>query len=399
MSTPRQKAEDRPISFVLHNMAKGEDPIEVPLVLRPEDLTRSDVSRLSVTQTLGGAFADNFGRGVPTVQISGHTGWGAGSRKNGFLEFQNLYDKIFTQWHALRAEAVEDNKDPDLVKLIFADKLDEFTWVVAPQNFVLRRSRSRPLLSQYQITLTWLSYDAKETEDALAALKAKNAAAGLLKAGGLESLLQSLEEITKSITDKITKVLGPIRKAIDKFTALTAKVLSTVNRIVTAVLQVPAALAGQMILMAQSLTKAASNIYHSVAAVAAIPMIAKAYFMQVAGAFENAFCVLKNILKPNLLLPNYDDLYGASNCSSTSGGSPISPFALSNPFNVYQPPRRGEVWVDGIKQPDTPWVETPMSSAAVSSMNTLSTMDPVAPLPLETQAQHMDTVTAGLIAA
>ena len=399
MSTPKQKAEDRPISFVLHNMAKGEDPIEVPLVIRPEDLTRADVSRLSVSQTLGGAFADSFGAGVPTVQISGHTGWGAGNRKDGLAEFQNLHSMIFKRWHELRAAAIQENLDPDKVRLIFADLLDDFVWVVAPQNFVLRRSRSRPLLSQYQISLTWLSYDVTETMAALEALKAKNAAAGLTKEGALESLANSIFKIGQSIADKITAVLGPVRKAIDKFTALTAKVLQSVNKIVTGVLQVPAALASQAFLMAISLTKAASNIYHSVAAVASIPLITKAYFMSVAGAFENAFCVLSNVLKPRLLLPNYDDLYGSSNCSSTSGGSAISPYDLLNPFNVYQPPRRGAVYVEGEDGIFRDEQGTPMSTAGMTSLNTLATMDPVAPLSLDAQATHMDAVTGALVLA
>lgn len=399
MSTPKQKAEERPISFVLHDLAMGTPPIEVPLVIRPEDLTRTEVSRLSVTQTLGGAFADSFGAGIPTVQISGHTGWGAGNRRNGEEEFHLLNDTIFKEWHDLRANAVKQNKDPDRVKLIFADKLDQFVYVVAPQNFVLRRSRSRPLLFQYQINLTWVSDDVAETMSALDALKATNLGAGALKLSALASLANSIKKITTSIANKITKVLGTIRSAVDKFTTLTASVLSTVNSIVTSVLQVPAALAVGLIGIATSLTKAASNIYHSVAAIASIPLITKAYFMQVAAAFDNAFCVLRNTLKPALLLPNYDDLYGASNCSSTTGGSPISPFDLLNPFNVYQPPKRGAVYVDGVRAPEGPYVETSVSADATASLNTLASMDLVNPLSLEAQAVHMGIVTSGLVPA
>lgn len=352
---------------------------------------------MAVTQTLGGAYVDNFGEGVPTVQISGHTGWGAGDRPDGRQAFFELHDDIFKQWHQQRAEAVEQNLDPDKVKLIFNDVLDSFTWVVAPQNFVLRRSRSRPLLSQYQINLSFVSYDVAETISALDALKARQLAAGSKKLGALESLAASIKKITKSIADKITRVLGPIRSAVDKFTQLTTTVLKSVNDIVLGVLSVPAALASQGLLLAQSLTKAASNIYHAVAAVASIPLITKAYFMQVASAFENAFCVLKNVLKPNLLLPNYDDLYGGSNCSSTSGGHALSPYDLLNPFNVYQPPRRGNVYVQGEDGVFRDSNGTPMTAEAQSSLNVLASMDPVNPLPLDVQAGHMDAVTSGLV--
>lgn len=396
MSTPNQKAEDRPISFVLHNTAKGTDPVELTLIIRPEDLTRSDASRMAVTQTLGGAYVDNFGPGVPTVQISGHTGWGSGGRPDGRQAFFELHDQIFSQWHQQRAEAVEQNLDPDKVKLIFNDVLDSFTWVVAPQNFILRRSRSRPLLSQYQINLSWVSYDVAETLSSLDALKAKTLGSGIKKLGALESLAASIKKITKSIADKVTQVLGPIRSAVDKFTQLTTSVLNSVNNIVLGVLSVPASVAAQGLLLAQSLTKAASNIYHTVAAVASVPLITKAYFMEVSAAFENAFCVLKNVLKPNLMLPNYDDLYGGSNCSSTSGGHALSPFDLMNPFNVYQPPRTGHVYIeqDGVTYRDG----QPLSADATSALHSLATMDVLNAPPLEVQAANMNTVVAGLAA-
>lgn len=391
MSTPSQKADVRPISFVLHDTAKGEAPVEVPLIIRPEDLTRTDVSRMNVTQTLGGAFVDDFGPGVPTVQISGHTGWGAGDRPDGREAFFELHDNIFSQWHQKRADAVKNNLDPDKVKLIFNDALDSFTWCVAPVNFVLRRSRSRPLLYQYQINLTWVSYDVAETISSLDALKSSQLSFGSNRLNALESLGASIKSVTKSIADRITQALGPIRRSVDNFTRLTTTAMHAVNDIVTGVLQVPAAVATSSLLIAQSLTRAASNIYHSVAAVASIPQVTRAYFMRVAAAFENAFCVLRNVLRPRVLLPDYSDLYGASNCSSTSGGHALSPYDLLNPFNIYQPGRTPPVYVDGIRQPDH------LSSAeALSSLHALATMDPVTPPPVATQAVHMDSVVSGL---
>lgn len=139
-----QKAEVRPISFTLNsggNFSSGN------LLIRPEDLTRTEPSRLSVTQTFGGAWADNFGRGVGTLTISGHTGWGQGNRFSGFDEFQSLYARVYQGWHAAGGQA----------ELVFADALDEFVWIVAPQVFTLKRNRQRPLLMMYNIVLTWLA--------------------------------------------------------------------------------------------------------------------------------------------------------------------------------------------------------------------------------------------------
>jgi hypothetical protein len=93
-----------------------------------------------------------LGVGLPTISLSGHTGWGAGTRPDGFQEFQDLYETVFAGWHDARQER-SNGTNPDDIKLIFADELDDFTWAVAPQSFVLKRNKSRPLLSTYQISM------------------------------------------------------------------------------------------------------------------------------------------------------------------------------------------------------------------------------------------------------
>lgn len=360
MATPNQKAEERPISFVLHNMVSG-DPVEVKLVIRPEDLTRTDTSRLTTTQTLGGAWADNFGPGIPTVQLAGHTGWGAGDRPDGLAEFQNLYETIFQAWHRERASVLKQGFDPSMVKLIFADKLDDFTWVVAPQNFVLKRNKSRPLLSQYQINLTWLSDGVSDVMDALQSLNPMNALDELEK-DGLESLLSSIERIGDFMKAGVTKVLGPIKAAFDKVVALTAKVLQSVTRVINTVKGVVGAVTNGLLSIATSLTRAAANVTNMVMSIMSLPQQIKAQFQRVCAAFNNAFCVIRNIFRRRAFLSNYDDLYGASNCSSTAGGRPISKYATSNPFPVFFPTKTSGVSV---------------TNTARASLTKLNNADPV----------------------
>lgn len=384
MTTPLQKAEDRPISFVLHNMALGSSPVEVKLVIRPEDLTRTDTSRLTTTQTLGGAWGDNFGPGIPTVQIAGHTGWGAGTRPDGFLEFQNLYSTIFQEWHKQRAEVLEMGLDPDLVRLIFADKLDDFTWVVAPQNFVLKRNKSRPLLSQYQINMTFLSYDVAETLDAMSMLTGGSLSD--LELDGLDSLeaaIKKVETFASDVKKSINGVLGPIQDAFNKVVTLTAKALNAVNRVIKAGMSVVSAVTNGLIGIATSLTRAAANVTGIVQNIISIPQRIKAQFMRVGAAFENAFCVLRNIFKKRKFMPNYDDLYGASMCSSTAGGRPISRYDTENPFPVYYPAKSSAVSV---------------SSSASSALNRLSSVDPVLARPTMAQlGADMNAVGSGVV--
>ena len=384
MATPNQKAEVRPISFVLHNMAFGFAPVHVPLVIRPEDLTRTDTSRLTTTQTLGGAWADNFGPGLPTVQISGHTGWGAGDRQNGLEAFQFLYDEVFKQWHAHRAAVLKLGMDPDLVKLIFSDQLDGFTWVVAPQNFVLKRNKSRPLLSQYQISLTYLSDDVAETMSALKSMSPLQALDELEK-DGLESLVSSIEKIGEFIKAGITKFLGPIKAAFDKVVALTAKVLNAVKRVIGTVKGVVNAVTSGLIGIATSLTRAAANVTNMITSIMSLPQQIKAQFQRVGSAFNNAFCVLKNVFRKRKFIPNYDDLFGASNCSSTAGGRPISKYAFENPFPTYYPESKSGISV---------------STTANASLNKLNSADPVLkPLTVTQIGSELDRVNAGVVVA
>jgi len=383
MAPARQKAEDRPISFVFHNMATGSAPVELRLVIRPEDLTRTDRSRLTTTQTLGGAWADNFGPGVPQVVLAGHTGWGQGGRPDGQIEFQRLHETVFRRWHEERAAALRDGLDPDQVKLIFSDALDDFTWVVAPQAFVLRRNKARPLLSQYQITMNWLSDDVAQT---MGALQSQSLSA--LEALGLSSLEQSIREIeafAAGLRDQIGAVLGPIKTAFERFVQLTATVLSTVQRVVAAGMSVVSAVTGSLLSIAGNLARAGANITRTFQSIVSMPNRIRAQFARVGSAFNNAFCVLKNAFRRRATIGNYDDLYGASTCSSTAGGRPISRFATENPFPLLFPLEEAPVQV---------------TAEAAESLTALQQADPVLAPPSAAELESsMAIITQGVAVA
>ena len=381
MTTPIQKAETRPISFVLHDMAANTVPVETRLVIRPEDLTRNSPSSLTTVRTLGGAWADSFGQGLPTVNISGTTGWGAGSRPDGLVAFQGLYDNVFTQWHKLRAQALEKGQDPNLVKLLFADYLDKFIWVVAPQNFILRRNKSRPLLSQYQIQMTWVSDDFKQSMDALEA-SMSSAEISFLEQSGIMGLLADIEDVGRFIQSKVSQVLGAIKGVFDKLVALTAKVLGIVTRLVNTVKGVVNSVTSGLLGIAIDLTRAATNVTNMVMQITSLPQVIQAQFQFLASVFNNSFCIMQNIFRRRTFLPNYYDLYGASNCSSTAGGSPISMYATANPFPVYFP-----------ATPGSPVITTP----AVASLTRLSSVDPVLnPMSAGQMTSDMKIVTSGV---
>ena len=78
MAPPSQKF--RRIGFAL--TGPGPD-VRYDFVIRPEELTRQEASRLAVQQTLGGAWVDSFGRNLSSITIAGHTGWRGGFLTSG----------------------------------------------------------------------------------------------------------------------------------------------------------------------------------------------------------------------------------------------------------------------------------------------------------------------------
>lgn len=334
-----QKAEARPISFVLDDTTSGAAPVSVSLVIRPEDLTRTDSSRIATHQTLGGAWVDNFGPGLPALTISGHTGWrrrvAGDDEQDGLERFQHLYEHVFTKWHERRADAIRAGQDPDRVRLVYADALDQFAVVVAPISFTLRRSKSRPLLCQYQIAMTVVSQDIDE----IAYLQfggGQPASADDLEASGLDSLAASIDEIAEHLRDVQSFIDRELVAPVRDFLTKTIRLYNAVSDAVRAADGIAASLIG----VARMTAAAGMNIFRTIGAVTNLPSHIRGRLMQVSSAYSNIFCVLRNALHQQEYYPDYNPLFGASNCSSTAGGRPISPLSGVNPFYLYAPSTR-----------------------------------------------------------
>jgi hypothetical protein len=105
--------------------------------------------------------------------------------------------------------------------------------------------------------------------------------------------------------------------------------------------------------------------------------------MQIGAAFNEVVCVFSNALRPGTTYEDYTGLYGASNCSSTTGGRMPSAFTNQNVFAVINP---------NAKQPVS------LSGAAISSANAINRSDGVLmPLPTAEIGRHLDNINAGLV--
>lgn len=380
-----QKSDTRPISFVLHDTNANAQPIRVPLVIRPEDLTRNDTSRMSVNQTLSGAWVDSFGPGVSTVTISGHTGWGAGGRPDGFQAFQKLHTTVFDAWHKARADAANAGKDPDGVRLVFVDGLDGFTWVVAPQSFVLKRNKSRPLLSQYQISMVKLGDTVEETPKTI---KPTPEAAQLAGLASLTGSINAINGFADNLKGQIASALGPIVNQVKAFVKLTGDVLSSVKQIVETGKSLVRSVTGPLLSVASGLCQAGRNIMATVSQVRSLPSFVKTEFMRVGSAFHNVHCLLRNVFQAKAPFPDYSSVFGASTCSSTAGGSSPSPFATAG-ANVFS-----EMFGDSGM---TRGPRVAAAASGLSAVNALARLDVVqSPLSLPALGDLIGTANSGM---
>lgn len=370
-----QDAGSRPISFVLIDKATGGGAVSsTALNIRPEELTRTEMSRMTVQQTLGGAWADDFGPGLATINISGTTGWRGSVGSDGMQLFAALKKQVYTDWHAGRNAARAAGLDPNLVTLTFADALDDTTDVVVPTSFVLRRSKSRPLLMQYQISMIALGLPVPDTKSSSLLGDAMNA----LGLGSLGKSISALAGMVSKVASWVqTNIIGPIKSfistAVSAFNAVVG-VINSVTGVISSVLST-----------AQSIARAGMQVMQTIGSIAALPAAIKLQVMGTAGMFSNIYCTLKNAIAKSNTYPDYTTLLGASNCSSTSGGSPASTYTTSgtNPFN------------DVIGAPKKPVLS--VTSQAAASIQKINNTDPVlSPMSTAEIGAHLKVINSGV---
>lgn len=383
-----QKAADRPISFMLVDPT-APDVISksrtITLAIRPQELTRNDPSRITVHQTLGGAWADNFGPGIPTISIVGHTGWHRSregtSTPDGLGRFKALRAQVFDDWHARKQNAIKAGRDPDQIQLIFADKLDDFACVVAPGNFVLRRSKAQPLLVQYQIAMTVLDQIIDPVSNTTTPALIANSPSDL-RAAALISLGTSTRNLQTYLLDIKNFIDSNLAAPTQAFMLSTSKLYATVSDSINSASSV----VDELVHVAHLTAQVGLNIFRTAAAVVGIPSFSKLRLMQVAGEYSNVFCVLRNAFSQQAFYQDYSPLYGSSNCSSTNGGGPPSQFIDTNPFFQVVPAN--------------PPLPIGISTSALQSMKAIAATDVVqSPLSTPQLVGYLNNINSGVVVA
>ncbi len=377
-SPASQKASSRPISFMLVDGTQSIPTVNsLTLNIRPEELTRTSVSRATVQQTLGGAWCDDFGPGLDQITISGTTGWRGSTAADGMTLFASLKAQTYTSWHDLRNKARAAGKDPNLVTLTLADTLNSTTDVVIPLTFTLRRSRTRPLLMQYQISMvaTGLPVPATTTTSALASA---------LQSLGLTSLANSVTAITSAIATAAAWVATNIVAPVQAFLTTAALAFNAVISVINA----GTSIISSVLSTAQAVARAGMTALQTLATIESLPQAIAAQVMDTASEFSNVYCVLKNAVSTASTYPDYTTLFGSSNCSSTAGGEAASTYTTSdtNPF------------VDVIGTASTPPIQ--VTATATTALQAINNSDPVlSPLSTTTLGTNLSLVSAGVTVA
>jgi hypothetical protein len=347
-----QKADARPIAFALLRNSQpvgGLDGV-INLNIRPEELTRHEPSRLQVAQTLGGAWVDDFGRGIERITIQGHTGWRGGNLTRGMGDnaksisgpdgaelFGRLRDLVYVRWHALRAEARDAGRDPDKdVELVLSDALDEFAIVVAPHHFTLRRNKNRPLLMMYSIEMTALR-EASAPHYAPARERLQVDELGVDPPAPSEAAIQAIADAAaaqREAAAEAQSILGPgvaqVRELADKSAAL----LDLVHGIAMGGINTIDAQTAPIIAIATEVQRASRNMIQVLVEVVAVQERAKRVIRDVYAAYGEALCNLENSFRVLRRFLDFSDMFGAAYCSSTTGGRAQSALIRENPFLV-----------------------------------------------------------------
>jgi phage baseplate assembly protein W len=208
---------------------------QVDLSINPQEYVVHEPTRQSVTQTIGGAWVDYYGLGLPRISLSGTTGWLPFSRRNdpktkdsrtgfkptGLIDFIMLRNLIFRQYAILLQDSNIVNfaqRVQDQMQLRFYAWDTHDYYIVLIDDFSLRRSAQRPLLYDYQITMTVIGYvnhQSVKNDPLIAIFKPyqridKISDSITTQLSSLQEWQQTVAKYSKAVSDAIALVTSPL---------------------------------------------------------------------------------------------------------------------------------------------------------------------------------------------
>jgi len=124
----------------------------------PNQITFYVPSRVTMTQTIGGVFNDDFGAGIPIITIQGNTGYWESSRGSfdgsamvdGYTTYQKIYRIFYLDYFALEGSNLSPS--PSIQERLL-DTYSGRHFVVKPyQDFQIEQASDDPLNWDYTLT-------------------------------------------------------------------------------------------------------------------------------------------------------------------------------------------------------------------------------------------------------
>ncbi len=124
------------------------------LPANPDQEIVADV-RVTLIQTVSGAYFDDFGLGIPRLVLTGDTAWVSpqgmynGEPRNGYQVAQHLYRDILQYYF----QSETDTSNPQNMELLIFDYTNNSSWSVKPlpPGMTLQRTKASPMTYSYSV--------------------------------------------------------------------------------------------------------------------------------------------------------------------------------------------------------------------------------------------------------
>jgi hypothetical protein len=178
------------------------------------------------------------------------------------------------------------------------------------------------------------------------------------------------------------RYLGPLAGAGSEFLTKSKSLLDTVRTSVQSVTGTIDDTLRPVFDLTRDIQQAGRNIFHATDVIAGVPNHVVNEINAIAGNLHGAYCNIVNGFDRIESIFDLDPLFGASNCSSTGGGRPISPWENANPFESLSP--------------SVP--PAPQTTASRDAMRWAQSLDPVAsPQTAAHAADRLNRINEGLL--
>ncbi len=276
--------------------------------VNPDEFSVDRQERVTVTQTLGDPFLDEYGKGLPTLSMHGTTGWRIRpkiDKKDGHESFHRLRRDFIDAFFDERQKKLDAQLDPDDVALIIVNNVDDLCYRIVPKTFKLLRNKTAPLLYQYEMSFVVVeSLNSSIT-------RLTHFDDDLPNWPGKKNWIAALADRMNVMLDTLAKASAPVCQTVGAFLTEVAEVLESskagVGDIATFIYGI-----------SENVELALDAIRDTQCFINNLPLDAIIELNNLTGVISEFNCYLKNGLTDSWL-PDFSGIEGLSDCASTHG--------------------------------------------------------------------------------